>query len=284
MPASEQLKSLVDQMPDPDGRGLLSKIDKEKVEKAIAAIHKGGRDNVLGLIDMLVEPGKGDDVKPHFALHLLAVHVCKLEDDKPRAEFAWTVASQVGGKRPKGVQKYLIRQLQVAGGKEVVGVLGKALLDPELCEPAAQALVAIGDGAADQLRAALPRVKGKSLLTVVQNLGVVGDAKAVDALKQAVGDRDRDIRVAAAWGLANIGDAGSADALLKAADAHQGWERIQDTKASLLLAEKLLAAGKKAEAKRIYSRLRHTRTDPSERYVREAADRALAGVVHENKN
>jgi len=278
MPASEQLKSLVDQMPDPDGRGLLSKIDKDKVEKAIAAIHKGGRDNVLGLIDMLVEPGKGDDVKPHYALHVLAVHVCKLEDDKPRAEFAWTVASQLGGKRPKGVQKYLIRQLQVAGGKEVVGTLGKALLDPELCEPAAQALAAIGEGAGEQLRAALPKVKGKSRLTVVQNLGVVGDAKAVDALRQAVGDKDREVRIAASWGLANIGDAGSADIVLKAADAHKGWERIQETKACLLLAEKLLAAGEKKEAARIYSHLQRTRTDPSERYVREAAEKALAGT------
>ena len=32
MPASEELKALVAQMPDPDPRGLLSKIDKEKVE------------------------------------------------------------------------------------------------------------------------------------------------------------------------------------------------------------------------------------------------------------
>jgi HEAT repeat protein len=278
MAPSAELKALVDGMPDPDGRGLLSRIDKDKVEKTLAEIHKGGRDSILGLIDMLVEPGKGDDAKPHYALHVLAVHVCKIEGDEPRAAFAQAVASQLGGDRPKGVQQYLIRQLQVAGGKEVVGALGKALLDPELCEPAAQALVAIGDGAAEQLVPALARVKGKSRLTVVQNLGVVRGAQATDALRQAVGDADRDTRIAAAWALANIGDAGSAAVLLKAADSHQDWERIQETKACLLLAEKLLAAGKKSQAAEIYAHLRDTRTDESERYVRGVAARALAAA------
>jgi HEAT repeat protein len=278
MPASEELKALIDQMPDPDRRGMYGQIEEGKVERAIAEIHKGGRDNVLGIIDMLVEPGKGNDVKPHYALHALAVHVCKLEDDKPRREFAEAVASQLGGKRPKGVEKYLIEQLQVAGGKEVVEALGKALLDPELCEPAARALVAIGDGAAEQLAAALPKVTGKCRLTVVQNLGVARGAKAVTALKQAVGDSDSDIRIAAAWALANIGDAGSADLVLKAADTHQDWERIQETKACLLLAENLLAAGNKKEAAKIYTHLRDTRTDDAERYIREAAEQALAGA------
>jgi len=278
MAPSAELKALVDQMPDPDGRGMYTNISKEQVEKAVEEIHKGGRDNVIGLIDMLVPPGKGDDVKPHYALHVLAVHVCKLEDEKARPEFARTVASQVGGKRPKGVQKYLLRQLQVAGGKEVVGTLGKALLDVDLCEPAAQALAAIGEGAAEQLCAALPKAKGTCRLTVVQNLGVVRGEKAVDGLTRAVGDQDREVRIAAAWALANIGGAGSADVVLKAADAHEGWERIQHTKACLLLAEKLLAAGKGREAARIYTHLRDTRTDPAERYVRDAAEKALAGA------
>jgi len=278
MPPSEQLTALINQMPDPDNRGMYGQIDKEKVDKAIAAIHQGGRESVVGTIDLLVEPGKGNDVKPHYALHALALHVCKLEDDKPRAEFAEAVASQLGGKRPKGVEKYLIEQLQVAGGKEVVPAVGRALLDPELCETAARALVAIGDGAGEQLAAALPKVKGKCRLAVVQNLGVVRCAAAVAALKQAAADPDADTRLAAAWALANIGDAGSVDLLIKAADAQEGWERIQATKACLLLAENLLAAGKKPDAAKIYTHLRDSRTDDSERYVRELAEKGLAAA------
>jgi len=278
MKSSSKLTSLVNQMPDPDGRGMYcTDIDKKKVERAIAQLHKGGRDNLIAIIDMLVPPGQGDDVKAHYALHCLALHVCKLKDDNQRRRFARTVASQLGGDRPKAVQRYLVRVLQVAGGKEAVGALGKLLADEELYEPAAQALAAIGDGAADQFRSALPNARGKCRLTIVQNLGVVRDAKSVDVLKKAVTDEDQDIRIAAAWALANIGDPCSTDVLIKAADA-KGWERIQATKACLLLAENLKATGKNHEAVKIYTHLRDTRTEPAERYVRDAAKKALTAA------
>lgn len=278
MAPSDELKSLVDQMPSPDNRGLLSSIDKDKVENAIAQIHKGGRDNIIGIIDMLVEPGKGDDVKPHYALHCLALHVCKIKDKGARAAFGKALASQLSGDRAKGVQKYLIREIQVAGGNEAVPALGKALVDEALCEPAAQALTTIGQGAAEQFRGALPKVKGKSRLTVIQNLGVLRDAASAGALRKAVTDADTAIRISAAWGLANIGDEGSVDVLMKAADVGPGWERIQATKACLMLAEKLLAAGKKNPAVRIYAYLRDTRKDESEKYVRDVAEEVLAGA------
>ena len=277
MKPSPDLKSLVDRMPDPDDRGALTEIDKQRTEKAVAEIHQGGRENVLGLIDMLVEPGQGDDVKPHYALHCLAVYVTGLEDDKARAELSQTLASEIGGDRPKGVQKYLVQELQVAGGPEAVAALGKALTDEALCEPAAQALVAIGDGAAEPLRAALAKAQGKCRLTILQSLGALRDAASVSAFKEALADGDLDVRLAAAWALANVADPGSVDLLLEAAEA-EGWERIQATDACLTLAENLVAAGKKAEAAKIYTHLQNTRTDPSERHVREAAEKAL-GVV-----
>jgi hypothetical protein len=274
---SSALVELVNKMPDPDERGMYcTDIDKEKIEGAIAEIHDGGRDNIIGVIDMLVEPGKGNDVKAHYALHCLALHVCKLGSNRPRRRFARTLASQIGVDRPKEVQKYLVRELQVAGGKEVVETLGRLLVDEELCEPAAQALAVIGEGAAEQLREALPRTKGKCRLTIVQNLGVVRDAISVGALKEAVSDEDGEVRIAATWALANIGDAGSVNLLLRSAEKADGWERIQATKACLLLAEKLRAGGRKSEAVSIYKHLRDTRTDPAEGYVCDAAKSGLA--------
>ena len=275
MPASDELKALVNRLPDPDQRGMLSNINKEKVESVIVEIHKGGAQNILGLIDMLVEPGKGDDVKPHYALHVLAVHVCKLEDEKARAEFAKTVASQVS-KKPKGVAKYLIEQLQVAGGPEVVQVLGRALLDPDLCDYACRALEAIEEGATDQLLAALPAVKAKSRLHVVNSLGALAQPQAAPALRGCLKDGDAEIRASAAWGLARIADEAAAEPMLQLADSKQGWERIRETEACLLLAENLAKAGKKDKARAIYTHLRQSRSDPSEAYVREAAERGLA--------
>ena len=275
---SSALAELINRLPDPDERGLLSNIDKETVDSAVSQINEGGRKSLRALIGMLVEPGRGDDVKPRYALHCLAVQMCNSDEEKSRRVFTRTLAIQLGGDKPKAVQKYLIRQLQVAGGKEVVPALGKMLEDEELYEPAAQAIVAIGDGAAEQLRNALPKVKGKMKLTIIQNLGVVRDAKSVDALKKALGNDDREIRLAAGWALANIGDAGSVDLLLKAADAEGIYERATATKACLLLAERLLEAGKKEPAVKIYTHLRDTRSGPDEAYISDAAEKGLASA------
>ncbi len=276
MNPSPQLKSLVDQMPDPDKRGMYNTdIDKEKIEKAIAEIHRGGRENIVGIIDMLVPPGQQSDVKAHYALHCLANHVLKIKDEQARREFSETLAAQLGGDRPKPVQAYLCQELQWAGHKEAAPGLGKLLLDEELVEPAAMALAAIGDGAAEQFRAALPKAQGKCRLSVIQGLGAVGDKESAAALREALSDPDREVRLAAGWGLARMGYQGVSE-VVKAADVDPGWERIQATKHCLVLAEKLAASGQGLAARQIYAHLRDTRSDPSEHYIRDAAEKALA--------
>jgi hypothetical protein len=94
-------------------------------------------------------------------------------------------------------------------------------------------------------------------------------------MKAALADADRDIRLAAGWGLARIGEAGAVDLVLKAADVDAGYERIKATSSALLLAEKLLAAGKKTDAAKIYKHLKSTRSDASEAYVKEVASEGL---------
>jgi HEAT repeat protein len=279
MAVSDKLKALVDQMPNPDGRGMYTEnIDKEKIEKTVAEIHRGGRENVLGLIEMLGEPGSEENVKPHYALHCLANHVLIIKDENARRQFAETVASQLGGELSAYNKAFLCQELQWAGRREAVGALGKLLTDEELCDPAAMALTAIGDGAAEELRRAVPGAKGRCRLAVVDALAALADAGSANVFKEALKDPDREVRLAAGSGLARIGDAGSVDLLLKAADCEPGWERVQQTKHCMVLAEKLAAAGKRSEAGKIYSHLRSTRTDPSERYIRDAAEKALAAT------
>ena len=276
MAVSEKLKALVDQMPDPDGRGMFTEnIDKEKIEKAIAQIHQGGQANVQGLVEMLGEPGTEENVKPHYALHCLANHVLVVKDDSAR-QLSETLAANLGGDLSNYNKAFLCQELQWAGRKEATAALGKLLLDEELTEPASMALAAIGVGAAEQFRAALPKAEGKCRLNIVDGLAALADPQSAAALKGALKDPDREVRLAAGAGLARIGDAGAADLLLKAADVEPGWERIQATKHCLVLAEKLMAAGKKSEAGKIYTHLRDTRRDPSEKYIRDAAEKALA--------
>jgi HEAT repeat protein len=279
MAVSEQLKTLVEQMPNPDGRGMYcTDIDKDKIEKAIAQIHQGGKENVLGLIDMLGEPGSDRDVKPHYALQCLANYVLQSRDEQARRDFAEAIASQLGSDRSKYIRGYLCQELQWAGRKEACPALGKLLGDEELVAAASMALVAIHDGAAEQFRPALAGAKGTCKLHVVQGLGAVGDQESAPALVALLTDDDREVRLAAGWGLARMGDADAVDALIKAAGVPDGWERIQATKHCLVLAEKLTAAGKKTEAAKIYAYLRDSRKDAHEKYVRDLAEKALAAT------
>lgn len=277
MASSSALKELVSTLPDANKRGMLHDIKEGEVEGIVDKIHAGGTENIVGLIDMIKEPGAGDDYKQWYALQVLAVRLCDPRDKAKQTAFADILAAELASDRPVGVRTRLIRLLQVCGTARHAPAIGKALGVKELCEPAAQALLSIGDGAVEQFRAALPKVTGGCRLTVIQALGVLQDTQSAPALRKALGDKDREIRLAAAWGLANMGDADSADALLKAADA-EGWERIKATKACLLLAERLAAAGTKDAAGKIYTHLKKTRTDPSEQYVAEAATAALAAL------
>ena len=169
MAENTSVEKTVSRLPDPDKNGLLSNIDKEVVDSVTTDLLRGEEQSIRAVIDMLVEPGRGDDVKPHYALHCCALRVCAL-GGAARERFSRTLASYLGGDKPKGVQKYLIQELQTAGGPEVVPQLGQMLLDDDCYEEAAMALTAIKHGAAEQFNKALPKVKGKARQTVAQNL------------------------------------------------------------------------------------------------------------------
>lgn len=275
MTRTQDLAALVGKMPDPDRHGKLDGIAWPEAEKIYDEILQGGRESAAKLVGMLKEVDDGEDYKARYTIHGLALYLSRPGKEKEREAFVAGLLSQLGGDRPKPVQGFVVRELQVVGGKECAEPLGKLLADEDLFEYAAMALLAIREGAAEAFRKALPAAKGRRRLTAVQALGVLRDAGSVEALRKASGDEDRDTRLAALWGLANIGDGGSADLALKAADAPPGWERIKATQACLLLAERLLDSGKKAEATKIWRRLKESRTDPSEAYIREAAERAL---------
>jgi len=276
--------ALVGQMPDADTPGKTDKFtgpDPTAADKVFDEILSGGRGSIEELIAMIhdtTDP-KFKDFRPEYVLHCLAVRVGGPGKEVERKMLADTLASLVADEKlSAGIRGVLLRQLQVAGGRDAVEAIGKQLLDDALCETATQALTVIREGAVEQLRKALPGARGRNRVTIVQALGVLRDAGSLSALREAAGDADRDVRIAAAWALANTGDPAAADAAIKASEANDGWERIEATKACLLLAEKLRAAGKKGEAVAIYRHLKESRKGDSEAYVREAAERGLAAA------
>jgi hypothetical protein len=272
----QQIKSLVDQMPDPDRRGMYTQnIDDDKIEKAVAELYAGGGASLKELIGLLDEPGSVENAKPHYALHCVINRALIGKDEQKRREFCLAMAACLSEDLSDDNKAYLIQELQWAGGEEVVAALGTLLLNERLVEPATMALVAIGRAGIPPLLAALPRATGNCRLNVIHGLAALEAEAAATALTDALSDPDRETRLAAAAGLARLGDESSVDRLLQAADVEPGWERIRNTKHCLVLAETLLKAGKQEPARRIYRHLSKTRTDPSESYVRFIATMAL---------
>jgi hypothetical protein len=274
----ERLKELVGKFPVPAAKdGKLAEVDKEATDAAVAELLKDPRGAVLGLVGLLAPPEKGGDTRARHALHAVVIRAGAVKGET-RRQVAEALASALSTDRPTEVKAFALRQLQLVGGEEVAPAVGKLLTDEALGEDAAQALLAIKAGAAGQLRAALPKAKGRQAVVIAQALGSLRDAESAGALRKLLAVEDRDARLTAAWALANIGDAGAAEQLLKAADAAQGYERAKLTQACLLLAETLLAVGKKKEAVTVYGHLGETRTDPAEKHVRDAAARGLAAA------
>lgn len=271
-------KEIIQAFPTPASGGILSKIDKEACEKAVAQILEGGENVLRELVDLLIEPGRGNDVQARHALHATAIRVGGPAKTKQRKAFAQALASTLADDRPKAVKGFILRQLQICAGQDQAPVMAPFLTDEEehLYEYSAQALEAIGPATTDHFRKAYPKAKGTPRLTILQGLGVLRDPQSAKVFRSAIMEKNLEIRLAGLWGLMRITSAEDAQLLLDTAAKEEGWGRIKATAYCLQLAEALAFIGKKKEAGQMYKDLKKNRTSDNEHHVREACDRGLA--------
>jgi hypothetical protein len=271
---TKRLQELVAKFPTPAAKdGKLADVDKEATDAAVTELLKDAEAAVVGLVDLLSI--KGQDTQARHALHAVVMRVGDAKAARHRPAVARALASTLGADRPKEIRAFALRQLQLVRDEKQVASVGPLLLDADLAEPAAQTLLAIKAGSAEQFRAALPKATGRQRTFIVHGLGSLRDREAVEPLRKLLEENDRDTRLTAAWALASIGDGAAAGRLLKLADAAKGYERAQLTESCLRLAETLAAAGDRPAARQIYRHLHDSRSEASERYVKEAAARGL---------
>ncbi len=278
------VEAIVDKRPGADPPGTESKFTgpaPDEAKKLVASVLSGGREAILELAEMIRDAnGKGEkNYTPGYLLHTIALRVGDKGRDKERLVFTGALASLLGGANPPpGAQEYLLRELQCAGGPEVVKTLGSLLNIPGLWEHAVNALVSIETGAGEQLRKALVGAKGRRRLAILQALGSLRDASSTGALSEATQDKDENTRIAAAGSLARIATPACIGPVIKAAQKAQAWEKIRLNKASLLLAENLAEAGNKDKARETCNLLINANPEEDDSYVREAAGRIIAGL------
>ena len=135
----------------------------------------GGPAVVEQLVNSVGEEfGDSKGVLPTYALHSMVIYSSRPGADEERKMVAQTLAKQLEAKHSKDVQMLLLEQLQLCGRKEEIPAIAAFLTDDRLCEPAAQALQAIGgDAALAALRAAQPQAEKQRRVTIDQAVEIM---------------------------------------------------------------------------------------------------------------
>lgn len=290
---SQELKTIVAQLPEldtlpkPDAKGKAETRDKGKLtgplpttaaEKIFEPILAGGAAAVEMLIELIPDKDVGELYKARYALHALAMYTTLPGNQKHQPTVQQALLAQLGKNKSKLVQGLIIRTLQYTGDASAVPALAALLSDAELVDPAAQAIVTLKGDAAAQLRTALPKATGRAKLAIIQALGGLGDANALQAISDATRDEDMNVKSTALWALAKSGSPEAINPLIEATGATDSWLRTQAVDGAMRLAETLASRGLKDQASKIYQHLLTTRTAKEEVYVKQAAQRGLKGL------
>ncbi|MFO8011843.1 MAG: hypothetical protein R6X20_00920 [Phycisphaerae bacterium] len=244
----------------------------------------GGKETVKALVEQVGDTfGAEDGVQAKYALHGLVIwagrphrsvdevlEAIPLTDGEAgedavadalhapavdRRLVAGTLAEELAAEHSKELKAFLCRQLQWCGEAEDVPALAALLADDRLCEPATQALLAIGGEAATRaLRDALPKAEGGRRVTILKAVGRLEDADSAAEARKDIGAEDRDLRLTALWALAKMGDGQAAEAERDAASADPSFAQRMAFAAALLLARRLGESGKTDAAEAICRR------------------------------
>ncbi|MDY0166465.1 MAG: hypothetical protein RBS80_07970 [Thermoguttaceae bacterium] len=146
-------------------------------EKLFEQLLTGGPDVIRQLV-VAVGPKFGDagGVKPKYAVHGLTVYAGRPGADGQRRLVAGALAKELGAEHSDELKAFLCRQLQLCGTAGEVPALAGLLKSDRLCEPAAQALQAIGGNAAlKALRGAQEKADGDRKRTLDQAVEFVSN-------------------------------------------------------------------------------------------------------------
>jgi len=269
---SDELARLIEALPTPDW---------SKAQELLQQLLAGGPKAIEQVAVAVGEQfGDAKGVKPKYAIHGLVHYACRPGAEKDRRLVAQTLARLLATEHSDEWKAFICRQLQFCGTESEVPALAALLESERLCEPAAQALCAIGGArAAEAIRSALPKATGKRRITLLKAAGWFAESESAGEVRKDVDAEQLDRRTVAWYALGEMADSASIGALFKAAEGPASYERNQATDALLRLARGLGTQGKSAEAEKICRRLLQLRSAADEVHERCAALECLCSVL-----
>ncbi len=221
----------------------LSATNPDEASRLNAAFVKLGVPAYKELCNMLVPMGRGDGTKARLALSGLALYVSRTGAEKERKQFTDALILALRANAHSEVKTFLIKQVQLTGGKESVAPLKSFLFDEKLCEPATQALLAIhGSEAEAAFVQALPTSSGAPRLTIIKALGELRSKTAAPELLKLAADKNIDVRSVTRTALANSGELAAMPLLSEAVSSEASQQARADY---LLFAQRRAEAGDK---------------------------------------
>ena len=149
------------------------------------------------------------------------------------------------------------QQLGEIGTKEAVQALAPLLSEEHLAAYARSGLEGIADpSAAAALREALKSTKGSLLAGVINSLGAIRDAQAVEPLCQLAGNPDSGVVKESLLALGRVASEASVSYIRQALASGPANSRADAAAAVLISAERLLATGKRDAAAGLYDEVR----------------------------
>lgn len=220
--------------------------DSSSLDSLSSKLTALGKEGLIRLCLFLEDSEENKRTKAEYAVHGLAVSSASLTREGERFLVSKSFIKALEVLKDKEAKAFAIGQLQLVGKREAVRPLASYLTDPQLYEPAARALTALGTEKAEKaFIKAMDSESGDRRLTFIKALGELRSRKAVKKIKPYASSEQEDFRRVSLYALANIGDPSCMDLLGRVRIRSSVFERSEAPLVYLLYIRRLAESGHK---------------------------------------
>lgn len=268
---------------------------RDKVVKDMVALGEAG---IAEFTKLIVPAGTGDDTSVRLALSALVSVLGQEGMEADRLMVSKALLAAIEKAEDKSIKSYFLNQIRFIAKNEAVEQVAKYLTDDYLVEPAAAVLVGMKTHPAmHALKIAIPELKGKNQVVVVNAFGQYGGLCAEESIRALAGTTDPQLKKAVLFALSQIGSSKSAEVMMAAAKAAKyAYEPTEAARALIIWVDNMAKGGELVMPRRICTMLVKECKDPAnvttglaamsvltDHYGYETLDMLLAGFDNPDK-